>query len=76
MESDVVSIDRVVETREAWTINGMVGIFGWLRLAAMAGGEGVWSLQKVGVLEEGVRKDIRSDGYSRFEIYATWGRKA
>jgi SAM-dependent methyltransferase len=75
VETDVVSIDRIPETREAWTINGMLGIFGWLRLAAKGGGEGVWSLEEVERCEEGVRRDIRGGGYSRFEIYVTWGRK-
>jgi SAM-dependent methyltransferase len=75
VETDVVSIDRVLETRESWTINGMVGIFGYLRIVARAGGAGVWSLAEVDALEEEVRKDIASGGYSRFEIYVTWGRK-
>jgi hypothetical protein len=74
VESDVVSIDRVAETREAWTINGMVGIFGWLRIVARAGGGGC-SVEEVDSLEEGVRKDIASGGYSRFETYVTWARK-
>lgn len=75
VETDVVSIDRVVETREMWTASGMIGIFGWLRSVAGLGGEGVWSLEEIDVVEEGVRRDIRSGGYSRFEIYVSWGRK-
>jgi hypothetical protein len=75
VQTDVVSIDRVPETRERWTINGMVGIFGYLRVAARMGGVGIWSLKDLDGLEEEVRKDIASGGYSRFEIYVTWGRK-
>jgi hypothetical protein len=34
VETDVVSVDRVPETKESWAINGMVGIFRNLRIAA------------------------------------------
>lgn len=34
VETDVVSVDRVPEMKESWAINGMVGIFGNLRIVA------------------------------------------
>lgn len=76
VETDIVSVDRIVETREAWTRSGMVGTFGWLRLVVSgAGSEEVSSLKKVEQLDMEVANDIESGGYSRFEIYVTWGPK-
>jgi len=68
---DLVSSDRVVETRERMTRNGMQAIFGWARMVAEKKGEG----DELDGLEVEVGRDIESGCYVRFDIHVAVGFK-
>ena len=72
---DIVSSDRVVETREALTANGMVATFDWAKLMSKRGMPGSCSMDKLLELEEQARKDVSSGCYVRFDIHITLGFK-
>ncbi|KAJ5937091.1 hypothetical protein N7466_003541 [Penicillium verhagenii] len=76
--SEMVSSDRVPETREALTRNGIRAIVAWANDKAQAGilkdehGQ-VISLAELQTIEEQAYKDIDSGCYVRFDIHAAWG---
>lgn len=66
---DCASTDRLPETRERQTANGMRAIFAWMRkTGAMAGEE----LERA---EKEAYADIKSGCYCRFEIHVICGQK-
>ncbi|KAK9422881.1 putative Methyltransferase domain-containing protein [Seiridium unicorne] len=71
---DFVSSDRVPETRERMTANGMRAVLAWAKLMTARGApaslHGV-DLQKA---ERDAYEDIRSGCYVRFDIYVASGR--
>ncbi|KAJ6115229.1 hypothetical protein N7486_001007 [Penicillium sp. IBT 16267x] len=76
--SELVSSDRVPQTRGPLTRNGMQAILAWANAKAQAGGlqdeEGRdVSLAEVQTLGEQAYKDIESGCYVRFDIHVAWG---
>ena len=73
VEEDIVSSDRVAETREALTANGMVAVFDWAKLMSRRGMPGSCPMDQLEKLEDQAYEDIRSGCYVRFDIYITLG---
>ncbi|KAI0185625.1 S-adenosyl-L-methionine-dependent methyltransferase [Xylaria flabelliformis] len=73
--SDVVSSDRLPETRDKLTITGMQAIFSWARLMTQRGVKGSLSGEELNSLEEKAYKDIASGCYVRYDIYVACGQK-
>lgn len=72
--SDYVSSDRVPETRERMTANGMCAIVSWARLmAAREAPESIGS-EELGRAENAAYEDIRSGCYVRFDIHIACGQ--
>ncbi|KAI9151286.1 N-methyltransferase gliN [Paramyrothecium foliicola] len=74
IETDCVSSDRLPETRERLTANGMQAIFSWARLMAEKGLLGTKTAQQLDQDEIEAFEDIRRGCYVLFEIYVACGR--
>jgi uncharacterized protein YjiS (DUF1127 family) len=75
VSTDLLSSDRVPETREDMTANGMQAIFSWARRMTERGELGAMTLDDLIIIETQAYKDIRSGCYVRFDVYVTRGRK-
>jgi hypothetical protein len=75
VDEDIVSSDRVVETREALTANGMVASFNWAKLMSNRGLLDSYPMDKLHELEDQAHKDVRSGCYVRFDIHIALGFK-
>ncbi|KAI0397484.1 S-adenosyl-L-methionine-dependent methyltransferase [Xylariaceae sp. FL0594] len=75
VHEDVVSSDRVPETRARMTRNGMVAIFKWAHLMTARNVPGSFSLDRLAQLKEEVEADIESGCYVRFDIYIACGQR-
>ncbi|KAJ9322951.1 hypothetical protein DTO027B5_2993 [Paecilomyces variotii] len=73
VQEDIVSSDRLPETRKALTANGMTAIFSWARLMASKGAPGALSSERLDELERQAEADIQSGCYVRFDIHVSWG---
>ncbi|KAH8785240.1 S-adenosyl-L-methionine-dependent methyltransferase [Diaporthe sp. PMI_573] len=71
---DFVSSDRLPETRELVTANGMRAILSWARLMTLRGAPGALSVEELSKAEEDAYEDIRSGCYVRFDIHIACGR--
>lgn len=67
--TDCASTDRLPETRERQTANGMKAIFAWMRKTGAMEGEALE------VAEKQANADIKSGCYCRFEIHVICGQK-
>lgn len=76
VDEDIVSSDRVVETREALTANGMDAVFGWAKLMSQRGIPGSCSMDELKKLEDQAYKDIQSGCYVRFDVHIALGFKS
>ncbi|KAL6720638.1 hypothetical protein ACLMJK_002563 [Lecanora helva] len=75
VEEDIVSSDRLAETREAMTVNGMVAIFDWARSMSRRGSPASLSMEDLSVLEKQAYEDIKSGCYVRFNMHVVFGFK-
>ena len=75
VDEDIVSSDRVVETREALTLNGMVACFDWARLMTERGMPGALPMEILRDMEAQAYRDVRSGCYIRFDIHVVVGFK-
>lgn len=75
VDEDIVSSDRVIETREALTTNGMVAVFNWAKLMSQRGRHGCCTMDELKKLEDQAFKDIKSGCYVRFDVYIALGFK-
>ena len=75
VDTDFLSSDRVTETREAMTRNGMAAIFGWANLMSMRNVPDSLSKAKLEELEDRAYEDIKSGCYVRFDIHTSIGFK-
>ena len=73
VDEDVVSSDRVVETRKALTENGMQAIFAWARLVSSRSVEGSLPMDELRKLEIEAYKDIENGCYVRFNVHVIIG---
>jgi hypothetical protein len=71
IETDICSSDRVVETRKAFTKNGMQAIFGWARLVSTQPGS--LPLSELPLMERQADRDIENGIYVRFDIHVAIG---
>lgn len=76
VEEDIISSDRVPDTRKAMTANGMIAIFDWARRMSARGAPGSKSTGELSVLEKEVDNDIQSGCYVRFDVYVVLGFKS
>ena len=74
--TDCVASDRVPETRERLTANGMQAIFSWARLMAEKGVKGAMTAEELDRAEVEAFEDISHGCYVKFEIYIACGRKS
>ncbi|KAL8706994.1 MAG: hypothetical protein Q9201_000042 [Fulgogasparrea decipioides] len=70
---DIVSSDRVAETRQALTANGMRAMCAWAKYKMDRDAPGSLSLDKLQELEAQAREDIQSGCYVRFDIHIVVG---
>lgn len=75
VDDDIVSSDRVVETRETLTANGMIAIFLWAELMSKRGSPGSLQIDELNRLEVQVDRDIRSGCYVRYDVHVALGFK-
>lgn len=73
VEEDIVSSDRIPETRRSLTANGMRAIFAWARNRANADKAGPLSMDNLQELEAQAKRDIESGCYVRFDIHVVIG---
>lgn len=75
VEEDILSSDRVVETRNALTRNGMQAIFSWSRLLSSRNADKSLPMDELDKLEAEAARDIESGCYVRFDIHVMLGFK-
>ena len=75
VETDVVSSDRVVETRRALTENGLVALLGFARMMAAKKAPGAMSMEEIEETERAAIKEIESGCYVRYDVYTAVGFK-
>lgn len=75
LRTDVVSSDRVPETRTGMTRVLSMGIFEWLRAMASESQDAVWLGEDIPDLQANTNKDIESGAYARFDIHIAMGSK-
>lgn len=73
--TDVVSSDRLPETRERLNTTGMQAIFSWARLMTERGAKGSLSNEELDSLEKRAYEDIKSGCYVRYDVYVACGQK-
>ncbi|PVH95576.1 hypothetical protein DM02DRAFT_689914 [Periconia macrospinosa] len=76
VKTDMVSSDRVSDTRERMTSNGMQAIFSWARLMALNGVPLEVEASCLDEMEQAAFGDIKSGCYVRFNIHIAYGKKA
>ena len=75
VEEDIVSSDRIVETREAVSINGLTAIFDWARRMSTRGMPGSYPMDELKKLEDQAYEDIKSGCYVRYDVHVSLGFK-
>ena len=74
LQTDIVSSDRVSETRTGMTQVLSEGVFEWARAMA-AKGSPVWPADQTKDIEKKTKQDIESGAYTRFDIHIAIGRR-
>ena len=75
VETDVVSSDRVVETRRAITENSLVALLGFARMMAAKEAPGAMATAEIEEMEDAAIKEIESGCYVRYDIHTAVGFK-
>lgn len=75
VESDVVSSDRLVESRRALTENGLIALFTAARRMKAAGMPGTMEVEEIDRLEAESWRDIESGAYLRYDLHTAVGFK-
>lgn len=75
VDKDVVSSDRVAETRKALTTDGTTALFAWLELMLKHGMSGSVPMEELKRLEDQAQEDISSGCYVRYDIHIALGFK-
>ncbi|KAL8728581.1 MAG: hypothetical protein Q9166_005314 [cf. Caloplaca sp. 2 TL-2023] len=75
VETDIVSSDRVVETRRALTENGLVALLGFERMMAARQAPGAVSTTQIEEMERRAIIEIESGCYVRYDIHTVVGFK-
>lgn len=69
VDEDIVSSDRVPETRQALTVAGNVALFAWAKQMTSRGMPDSLSMDELEKLEALAEQDVKSGCYSRFDIH-------
>lgn len=72
---DVVSSDRVSETRERMTRNNMKAVMAWAAMMIERGIIGSMTLDRFAGEESKAGEEIRTGCYVRYDVYTVIGRK-
>ncbi|KAL9119006.1 MAG: hypothetical protein Q9187_004440 [Circinaria calcarea] len=72
---DVVSSDRIPETRENFARVNVQACAGWARWMALERGQPIWAEQDLQELERKMEMEIQMGAYVRYDIYVTIGFK-
>lgn len=72
---DVVSSDRVTETRERMTRNNMKAVMAWAAMMIERGSIGSVTLDEFAGEESKVEEEIQTGCYVRYDVYTVIGRK-
>ncbi|KAI0842423.1 hypothetical protein F5Y06DRAFT_127382 [Hypoxylon sp. FL0890] len=72
---DIVSSDRVPETRERSTINSLQPLLKWARLMSERGAPGAMSFDEIERLEKKAYEEIKSGSYVRYDLHVACGQK-
>ena len=75
VETDVVSSDRVVDTRRALTENGLVALLGFARMLAAKQAPGAISTAQIQEMEGAAIREIESGCYVRYDVHTAIGFK-
>lgn len=75
VETDIVSSDRLSETRKSLTENGMVAALGVARMMTAKQAPGAMSAEQIEDLEIAAIKDIESGCYLRYDVHTAVGFK-
>jgi hypothetical protein len=75
VEHDVVSSDRVPETRKALTVASLPVLVAFSRMAAIKKAPGAMSLDEVEAAEKEAWKEIESGCYTRYDVHTAIGFK-
>ncbi|KAI5921417.1 S-adenosyl-L-methionine-dependent methyltransferase [Camillea tinctor] len=75
VDTEVISSDRLPETRERMTVNSKQDIFAWARLVAKQGLPVPFTAAQLERTEKEVSEEIASGCYVRFDIHVAFGRK-
>ncbi|TGO13377.1 hypothetical protein BTUL_0070g00050 [Botrytis tulipae] len=73
---DIVSSDRIVETRAAMANNAMDAIFGWARLVSSRNLDDLLSAEELVRLEREVEREIASGCYIKYDVHVVLGFKS
>lgn len=76
ISQDVLSTDRIPDTREAFTRITLRGLLAWARQIAKTEKPGFWTMQELEGMETRCEEEIDAGAYIRFEIEVTIGFKA
>jgi len=69
VEEDIVSSDRIPETRIGFARNGMNAIFGWARLISARNAPGSLPMDELASLEQAANAEVESGCYSRYDVH-------
>ncbi|KAI1827541.1 hypothetical protein F4861DRAFT_369582 [Xylaria intraflava] len=72
---DIVSSDRLPETRERATVNSNLAFLSTMRVLSKKGAPGAMTSEEIDALETKVHEEIRSGAYLRYDIHVIVGRK-
>ena len=75
VEMDIVSLDRVVETRRALTENGLVALLGFARMMTAKRAPGAMSTAQIEEMEGAAITEIESGCYVRYDVHTAVGFK-
>lgn len=75
VDEDIVSSDRIVETRQAFTANVTGALFHWARLMSERGAPASLQTDELNRLEAQADREIRSGCYLRYDVHIALGFK-
>ncbi|KAI1139168.1 S-adenosyl-L-methionine-dependent methyltransferase [Hypoxylon sp. FL0543] len=75
VHKDIVSSDRVPETRERCTVNSIQPLVKWARLMNERGAPGAMSLDEIERLEGKAYEEAESGSYVRYDLHVACGQK-
>ncbi|KAI1328721.1 hypothetical protein F5Y16DRAFT_148112 [Xylariaceae sp. FL0255] len=75
VQTDIVSADRIPETRKAFAHSNMTLMYTWARMMTAKGAEGPAFGENLPRLEKASKEEIESGVWFKYDLYVTYGRK-